>query len=106
MNPLEWHDDELHLRLYVQPKASRDAFGERHGDEVRLRITAPPVDGKANSHLQKLLAKAFGVPKSSVTLRRGETSRHKYFIISRPRKIPGELQPHLDQNDSEQLLSK
>ncbi len=94
--PLAWRDDELHLRLYVQPKASKDAFGERHGDEIKLRITAPPVDGKANSHLQKLLAKAFGVPKSAVRLRRGETSRHKYFIISAPRKIPTALQSHID----------
>ncbi len=90
--PVAWHGEALHLHLYVQPKASRDAFGERHGDELRLRITAPPVDGKANSHLIKLLAKVFGVPKSAVHLRAGESSRHKWLIIEKPRKIPPPVQ--------------
>lgn len=47
-------DDGLVLRLYIQPKASRDSIVGLHGDEVKVAITAPPVDGQANSHLVKL----------------------------------------------------
>ncbi|MBL3617569.1 MAG: YggU family protein [gamma proteobacterium endosymbiont of Lamellibrachia anaximandri] len=70
-----WDGDDLTLRLRIQPKASRDTFVGPHGDDFKIRITAPPVDGKANTHLIKLLAKAFGVPRSQVTLVSGETSR-------------------------------
>ena len=48
---------DLVLRLYIQPKASRDSLLGLHGDELKVAITAPPVDGKANAHLTKYLAK-------------------------------------------------
>jgi len=83
-----WLDDELELRLRIQPKASRDAFVGPHGDEFEVRITAPPVDGKANAHLQKLLAKAFKVPKSQVQLVTGEGSRSKRVRIKNPQALP------------------
>ncbi len=81
------------LRLYVQPRASRDEFCGLHGENLKIRITAPPTDGKANQHLRKYLAKLFRVPVSQVTLLRGASSRNKQFSIENPRQLPAEIQP-------------
>lgn len=79
---------DLLLQLYVQPKASRDQIIGLHGAEIKLAITAPPVDGKANAHIQKLLAKMFAVSKSQVVLTKGELSRHKQVQIIAPFVLP------------------
>lgn len=78
----------LHLFVRVQPKASRDEFAEVQEDRIRLRITAPPVDGKANHHLVKFLAKTFGVAKSEVVIKNGETGRNKHLCINSPTNLP------------------
>jgi len=83
-----WEDDELILRLHVQPKAARDAFTGPHGEYFKVRITAPPVEGRANEYLVRFLAKAFGVPKRQVSLVSGQGSRNKTFHIKAPRKRP------------------
>lgn len=83
-------DDGLVLRLYIQPKASRDSIVGLHGDEVKVAITAPPVDGQANSHLVKFLGKQFRVAKQSL-LRKGELGRHKQVKIIHPQQIPPEI---------------
>jgi uncharacterized protein (TIGR00251 family) len=51
MSAVEACADGLVLRLYIQPKASRDSIVGLHGDELKVAITAPPVDGQANAHL-------------------------------------------------------
>jgi len=84
-------DDGLVLRLYIQPKASRDSIVGLHGDEVKVAITAPPVDGKANAHLVKFLAKQFRVAKSQVTIEKGELGRHKQVKIIHPQHIPTDV---------------
>jgi len=82
------------LLLRVQPKASRDEFAGPQDDCYRVRITAPPVDGKANAHLIGFLAKAFGVPKRAIVLEAGEASRTKRVRIVRPTRAPiPELSP-------------
>ena len=81
-------DDGLVLRLYIQPKASRDAIVGEHGDELKVAITAPPVDGQANAHLVKFLAKQFKVAKSQVIIEKGELGRHKQVKIIHPQHIP------------------
>lgn len=83
-----WEDEDLILSLRVQPKASRDQLAEIQGDRLRIRITAPPVDGKANKHLIAFLAKLFRVPKSAITLVAGETGREKRVRIHAPRQLP------------------
>jgi len=84
-----WQGDTLHLTLRVQPRASCDEIVGPHGEEsLKVRITAPPVDGKANQHLIKFLAKAFGVPKGQVTLLKGDSGRNKRFAIVAPKKLP------------------
>jgi len=84
-------DDGLVLRLYIQPKASRDSIVGLHGDEVKVAITAPPIDGKANAHLVKFLAKQFRVAKSQITIEKGELGRHKQVKIIHPQHIPTDV---------------
>ena len=76
MSAVTVNDDGLVLRLYIQPKASRDSIVGLHGDEVKVAITAPPVDGQANSHLVKFLGKQFRVAKSQVVIEKGELGRN------------------------------
>lgn len=82
--------DGLLLNLYIQPKSSRDQIIGLHGDELKVAITAPPVDGKANAHLTKYLAKYFGVAKNQVRIVKGELGRHKQVTIATS-TIPIEL---------------
>ncbi|MGR5179252.1 DUF167 family protein YggU [Vibrio parahaemolyticus] len=83
---------DLILRVYVQPKASRDKLVGEHGDEFKVAITAPPVDGKANAHLSKYLAKQFKVAKGQVLIEKGELGRHKQIRIVCPSVVPKEFQ--------------
>ena len=86
-----WADGDLILQIYVQPKASRDQVVGLHCDAVKVAITAPPVDGKANAHVIKLLAQWFDVAKSQIELQRGELNRHKQLLIRQPKTIPAAL---------------
>ena len=71
------------LRVRLQPRARRDeVVGERAG-AVLIRVTAPPVDGKANEALCRLVAKKAGVAPSRVTLIRGHSARDKTLEIER-----------------------
>lgn len=83
-----WDGDALLLRVYAQPRASRDEVVGVHGDALKIRLAAPPVDGEANEALRKFLGKLFGVPKSAITMEAGDASRHKTVRISAPRTLP------------------
>lgn len=87
---------DIRLKLYIQPKSSRDAWVELYGDEIKIAITAPPVDGKANAHLQKFLAKSFAVAKSQVVIEKGETGRHKTVLVISPNQLPLLVQTQLE----------
>ncbi|MDD1506406.1 DUF167 domain-containing protein [Pseudomonas sp. CNPSo 3701] len=91
MSFFRWDGDALILDCHLQPKASNDAFAGLHGERLKIRLTAPPVDGKANAHLLAFLAGAFGVAKSQVSLESGQQSRQKRVRIQAPSKLPGEL---------------
>lgn len=84
----QWDGDTLCLTLRIQPRASRDEIVGPYGDALKIRITAPPVEGKANSHLIAFLAKTFGVAKADVTLLTGETGRAKRLRIRAPKRLP------------------
>lgn len=86
-----WQGDSLIISCRLQPKASSDAIVGLHDDSVKIRIMAPPIEGKANAHLVKFLAKQFGVAKSSVTILSGELGRQKRVRIDDPQKIPEPL---------------
>lgn len=71
----------MRLRVRVQPRAARDAIAGERGGALLVRLQAPPVDGAANEALRRLLARALGVPASSVRLLRGERAREKLLEI-------------------------
>lgn len=83
-----WEGDDLLLNLHLQPKASRDAFAEARGDRLRVRVTAPPVDGRANAHLIAWLAKQFGVARSAVSIEAGLAGRLKRVRVTSPSRLP------------------
>ena len=70
------------LRLRVQPRASRDEVAGVAGDALRVRLTAPPVDGAANEALVRLLADRLDVSRGSVALVSGHTGRNKVVEVS------------------------
>lgn len=87
----KWQNNSLLLFCHLQPKASHDQFSGQHGDRLKIRITAPPVDGKANKHLIQFIAKQFGVAKSSVSIITGELGKQKTVCIEQPTQLPTAL---------------
>ena len=87
-----WQDAALILRCHLQPRASKDEFSGQHGNSIKIRIKAPPVDGKANTYLASFLAKQFGVPKRDITIISGELNRQKTVRIESPKNLPPELE--------------
>ena len=70
------------LSIHVQPKASRTRLAGLHGEALKLCITSPPVDGKANAAVIEFFAKLFKIPKAAVTLASGEASRDKRLVLA------------------------
>ncbi len=96
MTAIRRDGDDLLLQLYLQPRASRDAIIGLHGEALKVAITAPPVDGAANSHLIACFAKWCKVSKSAVVLEAGDSSRHKRLRIHAPQQLPPALAALLD----------
>jgi uncharacterized protein (TIGR00251 family) len=78
---LKTQDDVVFLQVKAQPRASRNEIGEVLGQELKIKITAPPVDSAANEALVRFLAGVLGCSRSAVRLVRGDTSRHKIIAI-------------------------
>ena len=93
MAALQWRDDDLLLSCRLQPKASTDEIVGAYGDEVKIRISAPPIEGRANAQLIKFLAKQFGVAKRDIEILSGELGRSKRVLIHHPAKLPDVLEP-------------
>jgi hypothetical protein len=74
--------DTITLTLHAQPGARKSAVAGLHGDALKVRIAAPPVDGKANEALIAFVAKLFDVPRKQVRLLTGDTSRHKRLEVT------------------------
>lgn len=75
-------DGRITLTLHIQPGAKKTEFAGLHGDALKIRLAAPPVDGKANEALIKFVAETLKLPKSAVNLKSGQTSRRKVLEIS------------------------
>lgn len=88
----------LVLQIYLQPKAAKDVIVGLHDGELKVTITAPPVDGQANRHLVKFLSKQFKTAKSQITIEKGELSRHKQVRIEQPKVIPEVILSLMDHN--------
>ena len=70
-------DGRITLTLHIQPGAKRTECAGLHGDALKIRLAAPPVDGKANEALVKFVAERLGLARSAVLLKSGQTSRRK-----------------------------
>lgn len=84
MNPppyLQAQNNGLLLAVRVQPRASRTELAGIMGAELKIKVTAPPVDSAANDALVAFLAATLDLPKRAVTLVRGQTSRHKVLRL-------------------------
>lgn len=85
-------DNMLVLRCLIQPKASRDEIIGIQDDRLKIRITAPPVDGKANTHLIRFLADLLDVPRTRIELLNGDTGKRKTLRIPDMTSLPAILQ--------------
>lgn len=81
------------LTLHVQPGAKHSEIAGLHGDALKIRLAAPPIEGRANEALLRFLAELFAVPLRNIELLRGAQSRHKMVKISgsavAPQDLPG-----------------
>jgi uncharacterized protein (TIGR00251 family) len=77
-------DSGLVFAILVQPRASKNEVVGLHGDAVKIRLTAPPVEGKANKMCAAFLAKSLGLPKSAVEIVAGHTGRTKQVKVACP----------------------
>ena len=81
MIPIRESADTCTFAVRVQPRARRNEIVGEIGEALKLAITAPPVEGKANAACIELLAKTLKLPKSSVSIAAGETSRNKLVRV-------------------------
>lgn len=71
----------VRFAVHVQPRASKNEIGGAHGGAMKVRLTAPPVEGAANQALIELLSRQLGVPRSSIRILQGQSSRHKIIEV-------------------------
>lgn len=84
-NKPQWaveHGGGVVLTIMVQPRASNNQLCGVQGDELKVRLTSPPVDGAANKLCGQFLAKLLGCAKSQVSLLSGHKSRHKRLLVT------------------------
>ena len=74
--------ETVRLSVRLTPRASREEIAGFEGETLRVRVTAPPVAGRANRALVRLLAKRLGVPRGAVRVVTGQTSRSKIVAIA------------------------
>jgi len=77
-----YKDGRVLLKLHVQPKASKNRFAGIYNDAIKLAVTAPPVDGKANTAVIKFLASSLNLKKKDLEIRHGLQSRTKSILIA------------------------
>jgi hypothetical protein len=78
------HPEGLVLKIFVLPRSSKNMLAGRHGDALKIKLTAPPVEGAANKLCITFLARHLGLPKSSLEIVSGHTGRTKLILV-RPR---------------------
>jgi hypothetical protein len=75
-------DDGAVVKVFVQPRAAKDAIVGLHGVAVKIKIKAPPLDDRANRSVEDLVATLLGVPRSRVAVTGGRASRHKRIKVT------------------------
>ncbi|MEQ8953735.1 MAG: DUF167 family protein [Gammaproteobacteria bacterium] len=82
-----WDGDSLVIDCMIQPKSTTNSISGVHNNRLKIRIAAPPTDGKANKELVKFLAREFGIIQKSVCIESGFGSRVKRVRITSPSKL-------------------
>ena len=75
-------NNSLAFNVYVQPRASRNKVAGMHGNAIKICVTAPPVENKANGAVIHFVADLFGIPKSAVSIKSGRQGRNKKVLIN------------------------
>lgn len=91
---MSWYQsrgDTLSLVLHVQPGAKQTSVAGLHGDALKIRLAAPPIEGRANEALLRFIADSFDVPLRSVELKQGGQSRHKRVDVIGSKVVPETL---------------
>lgn len=78
---LKQKDGKTAITVYAQPRSSRNRVAGLHNDALKLCITSPPVDGKANKAVINLLADLFNIPKTSIEITSGQQNRTKTLTL-------------------------
>jgi uncharacterized protein (TIGR00251 family) len=81
-------NDCITLTLHVQPGAKQTAIAGLHGEALKIRLAAPPIEGRANDALLEFIAELFQVPQRNVSLKQGTQSRHKRVEVHGSRISP------------------
>ena len=85
-------DGSIDIRIYAQPRASKNEVTGVHDDAIKIKITSPPGDGAANSLLIQFLSKRLGISKSRISLVSGDRSRNKVVnVVGIPKEIATSL---------------
>ncbi len=88
--------DTVTLTLHIQPGAKKSGIAGLHGDALKIRLAAPPIEGRANEALLKYMAGLFDVPIRQVVLLHGEQSRHKVISVAGSQIDPETLIGEMD----------
>lgn len=86
-----WQGEDLILHCHLQPKAANDEIVGVHDGRLKIRITAPPIDGKANQHIINWFSKLFKVPKGDIEILQGDLGRKKTLRIRNPKVLPEQI---------------
>ena len=83
-----WEGDVLVLNVLGKPSAARDAIGKPKGTQLKISVTAAPVNGKATDHMVRFLAPLFGVAINDIEVVFGRENVNKQLRITAPQKLP------------------
>lgn len=89
--PVRFEGNDLMLIVHAQPGAKQSGFASAHWDAVKIRLAAPPLDGRANKELCRFLAEACKVAPSAVEITSGEGARAKRVRVRQPKELPAAL---------------
>jgi uncharacterized protein (TIGR00251 family) len=91
--PGDWEVKDSILKVYLQPRSSRDEIIGPYRDGIKVKVTAPPAEGKANEALLQLLAKELNVTPSRIEIIKGHHSREKTLRISNSNPLTLQRKP-------------
>ncbi len=89
-----WEGDVLVVNILGKPSASKDAIGKAKGTQLKISVTASPVNGKATDHMVRFLAPLFGVPVANIKVVFGQENVNKQLRITAPTKLPEAFLPN------------